>query len=181
MAVDQRTVLQVLFEALGLGPAPERPAESEVFEVDDAQCTVARAPSGTQVLLSVSIGTLARDPHAAADRLRRLLRISLGLAVVNRASLVCDDPPDEAGLRALQSGSGGEPLRFKAVALISSARRADILSALQDTLQLRTLTLPYLTPETTAGSALSEALALRPDQGRTTRGDDDGSFLIFTP
>ncbi len=183
MAVDQRRVLQVLFGGLGLGPVPERLADAEEFEIDDARCVVARAPSGTEVTLTLAIGTLTRDPHAGADRLRRLMRLSLGLAMVNRASLVLADPPDEAQLRALQAGAAGAvPLRFNAVAVIAGETRDEIFGALQDVVQMRSLALPHLVAD---AAAATDFPSLRGPQaargGNAEKGDDGSAFLIFQP
>lgn len=184
MAVDQRKVLEVLFAGLGLGPAPERPADAEEFELDDARCTVARAPSGTEVTLRLTVGALTPDPHAAADRLRRLMRLTLGLAMVNRAALVCADPPDDAQLRGLQGGAAGvRPLRFDAVALIASERRDEIFGALQDVVQLRSLALPHLVADAAAGGGAFPAPRDMPagSRGGKDSGPDSGAFLIFQP
>ncbi len=184
MAADLRQILDTLFSGLGLGPAPQRPAESEDFDIEDARCVVSRAPSGTEVKLALDIGTLTRDPHVAADRLRQVLRISLGLALVNRAALVLTEAPDDAALRALQAGQPAAPiLRFQAVALIRSGARQEVFRALQDVVQLRTLVLPYLTP---SQRGADDGIALFPkraeDRPGSARGDDDGApFLIFQP
>ena len=179
MSVDPRQVAQVLFEALGIGQPSGDLTDAESFHVDDALCRITRAPSGTEVLLSIEVGTLTQEPFAAADRLRRLMRSSLGLAVVNRAVLRCDNPPDEIGLRALQSGLDGAPvLRFSAVARIEGGRRDEIIGALQDILQLRTLALQHLTAaDTGSDDSLLPPLPARPSQ----REEDGGSFLIFQP
>ena len=180
MSVDPRYVVTVLFEVLGLGPPPPDPTDAESFEVDDARCTITRAPSGTEVLLTLEIGSLSREPHAAADMLRRLMRSCLGLSVVNRAALVCDNPPDEAGLRAMQSGQEGAPkLQFSAVARIESARRDDIILALQDVVQLRSVALRYLSKAETgfAGDAMPPPAASR----AFPQDEDGGAFLIFQP
>lgn len=180
MSVDPRYVAAILFEALDLGPPPSDATEAESFEVDDARCTILRAPSGTEVTLKLEIGSLAREPHAAADRLRRLMRSSLGLAVVNRASLICDNPPDEAGLRALQSAMDGAPtLQFSAVARINSARRDEIINALQDVVQVRNIALQYLVR---AETGFPDDPVLNPASPRTSPKDEDGgAFLIFQP
>lgn len=180
MSVDPRTVVAVLFEALGLGPPPSDLTEPESFEVDDARCTISRAPSGMDVLLTLEIGSLPREPHAAADRLRRLMRSSLGLAVVNRAALVCDNPPDEAALRAMQSRLDGSPtLTFSAVARIESPRRDEIIRALQDVVQVRNVALQYLAR---AESGLPDDPALYSASPRaSTKDEDGGAFLIFQP
>lgn len=179
MAADLRRVLDHLFGGLGLGPAPADPAESESFELDDAVCTVARAPSGTEVTLSIGVGSLQQDPHAATDRLRRLLRLTLGLSMVNRAALVVDDAPDEQRLRAMQSGSG-RPLAFRAVALIRNDRRQEVFAALQDVVQIRTLALPHLAA---AGGARGDWPTPDPmaGRGRADDGDGLGAFVIFQP
>ncbi|PLL11179.1 hypothetical protein C0V75_18030 [Tabrizicola sp. TH137] len=183
MSADLRQVLAVLFNALSLGPPPANPEAAELFEVDDARCTVSRAASGTEVLLTLEIGTLTRDPHAGADRLRRLLRSSLGLALVNRAAIVCDDPPDEAGLRALHSGMASAPaLRFKAVAQIGNNRPAEIIAALQDVIQLRTVALDYLLRDDTPFGTDEAGPSLVPGSPANPSGPDDRSgFLIFQP
>ena len=129
MAADQRAVLGVIFAELGLGPVPDRPDAVEEFELDEARCCVSQDGSGTAVLISLEIGRLAGDPQGAADRVRRLLRISLGLATVNRASLVCDGADDEAALRAMAAGEGAD-MRFRAVALVQDASRRSVLAAL---------------------------------------------------
>lgn len=184
MAADLRQVLDTLFSGLGLGPAPQHPAESEEFDIDDARCVVSRAPSGTEVKLVLDVGTLTRDPHVAADRLRQVLRMSLGLALVNRAALVLAELPDDAALRALQGGQPSAPvLRFQAVALISTGARQEAFRALQDVVQLRTLVLPYLTP---SQRGAEDEISLFPKRAEerpgSTRGDEDGaSFLIFQP
>lgn len=185
MAADLRQVLEVLFAGLGLGPAPQHPTDAEEFDIEDARCVVARAPSGTEVKLTLDIGTLTRDPHVAADRLRQLLRLSLGLAMVNRAALVMPETPDDRALRALQAGTATAPsLRFQAVALINSPVRQDIFRALEDVVQLRTLALPYLTPDRRGaedGIALFPLPTTERSASGRSDGDDTSSFLIFQP
>lgn len=184
MAADLRQVLEPLFAGLGLGPVPRQLAESEEFDIDDARCVVARAPSGTEVTLSLDIGTLTRDPHVAADRLRQVLRTSLALALVNRAALVMTERPDDTALRALQAGAALAPaLRFQAVARIATASRAEVFRALEDVVQLRNLVLPYLTPSRGGEDALFPPRNPdRENRAAPARLDgDDSSFLIFQP
>lgn len=177
MAVDLRSVLGTLYGALDLGPAPTDPVDVEEFELDDAPCRIERAPSGLEVLISMHVGTLATDPHLAAERLRRLLRLSLGLALVNRAALVCDERPDDTRLRALQSPDARtRPLAFRAVAVVTSGQRAEVIGALQDVVQLRTLARDYLSDDTRRATAPPGP----PRSGRPAP-DDGASMIIFQP
>lgn len=179
MAADLKRVLGVIFAGLGLGPVPADPAEAESFELDGATCTVAWAPSGTEVTVSLEVGQLQQDPHAAADRLRRIMGLTLGLAMVNRAALVVEGLPDEQGLRALQSGRG-HPLLFRAMATVASDRREEVFAALQDVVQLRSLALPHLLP-VQGGVQGFEPPRMARDGGATREGDGAGSFVIFQP
>ena len=185
MAVDLRYVLDTLFAGLGLGPVPQTLTDAEDFDIDDARCVVARSPSGTEVTLRLDVGTLTRDPPVAAERLRQLHRLTLGLAVVNRAALVLAERPDDSALRALQAGTAAAPaLRLQAVAQIGTASRQAVFRALEDVLQLRNLALPYLTPALRDGGDGLDLFPQRgPDRATPSRnGDgDDAPFLIFQP
>lgn len=177
MAVELKAVVAVLWDVLGMGPPPDRVGHSERFEIEDAACRVERSPSGLEVVLTAEVGTLAGDPHGAADRMRRLLRLSLGLSTVNRAALICEARPDEAQLRALQAGSGA--LGLVAVAVIRSSARGEVVAALEDVLQLRTLALPQVSAGGVARDALFETFP-PVQEGRNTA-PDDGSMMIFQP
>lgn len=178
MATDFRAVLATLYAVLDLGPPPADPAEVEEFELDDAVCRVEPSPSGLEVLISVPVGTLATDPHLAAERLRRLMRLSLGLALVNRAALVCDERPDESRLRALQSPDARtvRPLTFRAVAVIAGNHRAEVVGALQDVLQLRSLAHDYVAE----GGPQARTSDPSPRADRPVP-EDGGSMIIFQP
>ena len=177
MATDLRAVLATLHGVLDLGPPPADPAEVEEFELDDTVCRVEPSPSGLEVLVSLPVGTLALDPHLGAERLRRLMRLSLGLSLVNRAALVCDDPPDEARLRALQSpDSRTRPLHFRAVAILTGSQRAEVVAALQDVLQLRNLARDYVAE---VGTPPRSADPLPRRDG--TAPDDANTMIIFQP
>lgn len=177
MATDLRAVLGTLYAALDLGPAPATPGDVEEIELDDAVCRIERAPSGLEVLISMPAGNLAADPHLAAERLRRVLRLSLGLALVNRAALVCDERPDETRLRALQSPTAQtRPLAFRAVAVVSGSHRAEVVGALQDVLQLRNLARDYLADDTARPSPVNT-----PPPGNRAGPDDGTPMIIFQP
>lgn len=177
MTADVRAVLATLYGVLDLGAPPADPAPVEEFELDDTFCRVEASPSGLETLISVPVGALATDPHLAAERLRRLMRLSLGLALVNRAALVCDERPDDARLRALQSPDARtRPLTLRAVAVVTGSQRAEVVAALQDVLQLRNLARDYVAGD--GQPPRPHDPSPRPDRDVPL---DGGSMIIFQP
>lgn len=175
MSGSVRPAVEAIWAAMGFAPPPEAIGSRHDFFIDEVPVVLRLARNGRTVELEGLLGTLATDPMRAADQLRRLLRIGLGLAGFNRAGLWL--PAGQQGdvmdalarRRPLPDGHPG--LEVMAVARIGEDVRNDALRAVQDVVQWHHYARPLLD---------GQAAAVAPMEPQGIGAADEG-MVIFQP
>lgn len=146
MSGSVRPAVEAIWQVLGVAAPPETIGERYAFTVDDIEMELRLARDGRGIELTGRLGRLAPHPMQATDQMRRLLRLGLGLAAVNRAALVLPAGAERPALEAMARGDlaqAGPPDIWAVTALDSDLHR-DAPRALQDLAQWRRFARPIL-------------------------------------
>lgn len=181
MAGTVRPAVEAIWQVLGVGVPPEAIGSRHSFVVDDIEMELRLARDGRAIELTGRLGRLGGHPLQATDQLRRMLRVGLALASVNRAALVMPAGAERPALEAMARGDldqAGPPDIWAVTRLDLQDLRRDAPRALQDIAQWRHFARPIL----------GETIPPDPDDdigtGRSSRGqssDAERGYFIFQP
>lgn len=178
MAGSVRPAVEAIWQVLGVGVPPDSIGERYAFTVDDIEMELRLSRDGRGIELAGRMGRLGLHPMQAADQLRRMLRLGLGLAALNRAALVLPAGGDRGALEAMARGDLAQagPPDIWAVTVLDQDLRRDAPRALQDLAQWRNLARPIL----------GETIPTDPDDGpaparRGPADEAERGYFIFQP
>jgi hypothetical protein len=175
-----RPAVEAIWQVLGVGVPPEAIGSRHSFVVDDIEMELRLARDGRGIELTGRLGRLGAHPQQAADQQRRLLRLGLGLAMVNRAAPVMPAGAERPALEAMARGDLDQagPPDICAVTALDQDLRRDAPRALQDLAQWRHFARPIL-GETIPPDAGDDDLPSRPR--RSASSDAERGYFIFQP
>ncbi len=159
-------IVATLWKELGLAPPAAPVGTSFDFELGATSMSLRLADNGETVVVRGRIGWLDGNPHEAGDQLGRVLRLGLGLTMLNAAVL------DAAEAEDLLDRDRPEPVPVHVVALARLSVPDSILSAVQAVLTWQSACENILNQGD--DGARPEAAPIRPAVA-------DGDMIIFQP
>lgn len=146
MAGSVRPAVEAIWIALGVGVPPEEIGARYGFTLDDTEMELNLARDGRGIELSARLGRLGLHPLQAADQMRKLLRLGLGLAASNRAALVLPVGAERPALESMARGdlAAAGPPEVRVITALGADIRQDAVRAVQDVAQWRRLARPIL-------------------------------------
>jgi len=174
MTTAIRDCVEAIWADMGHVPPPGPIGIEYEFEVDECAIRLTLSPDGASVICTADLGALASEPGQAADQLRRLLRLGLGLLMHNRAALRLPEGAnsDLVTAWARNRSGGGHPLIVQVQASVPVQTPRAAIAAMGDLMQWADL----------SRALLQRAAPTGVDHGAVRHSPyEQSDFVVFQP